>query len=302
MSPAIILGMRRTRLLVFVFIFGVAIIGCNDPEQRTERTETIGIKISDLEPFDKPEMPVERHFRIYTFILSEEMLASSDNIFEILSKNELTFVNAEAFKANGFAAGYAKGDLWEELGKRLKQAGAVGIKETAMIVYDDKGEDLTFGTLNKRVTIDYFTSASDSFTSDISPGHLAWRIIAIPIDDKPRTAEVSIAAVSKPDIPGSADPFLQSRKPKAVIYNVSEFELEMNPGDFLVLGPEKYDPEISLETLNLTASGQFELLDSDSNDIVDSPAGTLTLGRLLFKLEDKPLVRFFVVVCLGTGN
>ncbi len=296
------LVMNRTRLFVFLFIIAAAFVGCDEVQRKPMQIATEGVKISDLEPLDKPEMPPEIHFRIYTFILNEEMLAKSDNIFAILGKDPLTFVSSEAFKANGFATGFAKGNLWPELGRRLKQAGAVGAKDTAMTVYDDKGDDLVFGTLNKRVTIDYFTSSDASFKTNISPGKLAWRIIATPIDDKPGTAKVSIAAVSKPDFSRSADPFLESRKPKAVIYDASQFELEMSPGDFLVLGPEKYDPEISLETLGLTESGEFELLESGPREIADPQVGDLTLGRLLFKVERQPLVRFFVVVCIRTGN
>jgi len=294
--------MKLARLFVFLFIFSVAFVGCEDPDRRPIQIVTEGVKISDLSPPDKPAMPPEIHFRIYTFILSEQMLAESDNIFEILGKDTFTFVNSEAFKANGFATGYAKDNLWSELGRRLKQAGAVGVKDTAMIVYDNKGDDLVFGTLNKRVTIDYFTSSDASFKTNISPGKLAWRIIATPIEDKPGTAKVNISAVSKPDFSRSADPFLESRKPKAVIYDASRFELEMSPGGFLVLAPEKYDPEISLETLGLTESGEFELLESDPAAIADPQAGGLTLGKLLFKVEGRPLVRFVVVVCIRTGN
>jgi hypothetical protein len=294
--------MNRTRLCVFLFIIACGVAGCDQAQRKPMRVSTEGIKMSDLEPLDKPEMPPNIHFRIYTFILSEQMLAKSDNIFEILDKDPLTFVSSEAFKANGFATGYAKGNLWGQLGNRLKQADAVGVKDTAMIVYDDKGDDLVFGTLNERVTIDYFTSAEDSFETDISPGKLAWRIAAAAIEDKPMTAKVSIAAVSKPYVTRSTSSFLESRKPKAVIYDVSRFALEMNPGDFLVLAPEKYDPEISLETLGLTASGEFEVLGGGSEDTADAQTENLTLGRLLFKVHGQASVRFFVVVCIGVGN
>ncbi len=294
--------MKLARLFVFLFTIAATFTGCEEVDRKPMPVSTEGVKMSDLEPPDKPEMPPEIHFRIYTFILSEEMLAKSDNIFEIVGKDTFTFVSSEAFKANGFATGSAKGNLWPELGRRLKQAGAIGVKDSTMIVYDDKGDDLVFGTLNKRVTIDYFTSSDASFKTNISPGKLAWRIIATPIEDKPGTVKVSISAVSKPDFSRSADPFLESRKPKAVIYDASQFELEMSPGDFLVLGPEKYDPEISLETLGLTASGEFELLESDPKAIADPQTGDLTLGRLLFKVEGRRLVRFFVVICIRTGN
>ena len=73
-------------------------------------------------------------------------------------------------------------------------------------------------------------------------------------------------------------------------------------GDFLVMAHEKKHPEISLETFGLTASGEFEPLKGDPEDITDSPAEDMTLGKLLFKVEGRPLVRFFVVVCIRTGN
>lgn len=296
------LVMNGTRLLVFLFIIAFLFVGCDESQQTSKRAKTERIKISDLEPFGKREMPPEIQFRIYTFLLSEQMLTKSDSIFEMLDKDSLTFVNAEAFKANGFAVGYSKGNLWGELGERLRQAGAVGVKETAMMVYDDKGEDLTFGTLNRAATIDYFTSEDDSFRTTISPGQLAWRIVAVPIEDKPRTAEVNIVAISKPDFTMNSDMLQAKGKAKTVIYNVSGIELEMSPGDFLVLGPEKYDPELSLDTLSLTASGEFELLEDDPNDVADAGTGEMTLGKLLLKIEDKPSVRFFVVVCIRTGN
>jgi hypothetical protein len=294
--------MNRTRLFVFLFIIAFLFVGCDEGQQTSKRAKTEGIKISDLESFGKREMPPEIQFRIYTFLLSEQMLTKSDNIFEMLDKDSLTFVNAEAFKANGLAVGYSKGGSWGELGERLRQAGAVGVKETAMMVYDDKGEDLTFGTLNRAATIDYFTSEDDSFRTTISPGQLAWRIVAVPIEDKPRTAEVNIVAISKPDITMVAEAFRTKRKTKTIIYNVSGIELEMNPGDFLVLGPEKYDPDLNLDTLSLTASGEFELLEGDPNDVANADAGKMTLGKLLLKIEDKPSVRFFVVICVRTGN
>jgi hypothetical protein len=295
-------GMGRTLFYALLFAVAFALAGCQEDQNVPVQPQAQSTKLSDIQPLYKPDMPPELHFRIYTFQLDRNNLANADHIFEILEKEKFQFTDSEAFKANGFAAGSAKADAWQQLGEILQQAKAVGVRDSAMIVFDDGSQDLFFANTKQKRSINYYRSQHDSFKKNITQGQLAWRIRAWALEDKEKSAMVQIMPVSKPNVPPGINPFVRRKRPRMVIFDAVGFELEMTPGDFIVLSPESYDLDTNPDTIDLTNSEESELSKETPKISTESNLKKLTLGSLFFEIENKPLIRLFVVVCVGTGN
>jgi len=294
--------MSRTLFYALLFTVAFALAGCQEEQNKPVRPQVQSTKLSDIQPLYKPDMPPELHFRIYTFQLSRNNLANTNRIFEILEKEKFQFTNPEAFKANGFAAGFARADAWQQLGEGLQQAKAVGVRDSAMIVFDDGSQDLFFANTKQKRSIDYYRSQHDSFKKDITQGQLAWRIRAWPSEDKEKTALIQIMPVSKPDIPPGINPLTRRKRSKVVLFNTLGFELEMTPGDFVVLLPASDDPDTNPNTMYPTDAEESGSSKETQKTGAESNLEKSTLGSLFFEVESKPLIRLFVVVCVGTGN
>jgi hypothetical protein len=294
--------MGRTLFYALLFAVAFALAGCQENRNIPIQPQVQITKLSDIQPLYKPDMPPELHLRIYTFQLDRNNLANADHIFEILEKEKIQFTDPKAFKANGFAAGSARADVWQKLGERLQQAKAIGVRDSAMIVFEDSSQDLFFANTKQKKSINYYRSQYDSFKKDITQGRLAWRIKARPLEDKKKTALIQIMPVSKPDIPPGINPFVRRKRSRMVIFDAIGFKLEMTPGDFVVLSPESYDLDTSPDTINSTDSEESELSKETPKVSTGSNLKKSTLGDLFFEVENKPLIRLFVVVCMGTGN
>lgn len=276
--------------------------GCQEAQNIPDQPQAESTKLSDIQPLYKPDMPPELHFRIYTFQLHRNNLANADHIFEILEKEKCQFKNPEAFKANGFAAGSAKSDTWQQLGERLQQAKAVGVRDSAMIVFEDSSQDLFFANTKQKRSVDYYRSQNEHFKMDVVQGQIGWRIRAWSSQDKEKTAQVQIMPISKPDIPPDISPFVRRRRQRIVIFDTAGFELEMTPGDFVVLSPENYDSDTNLDTKDMTSPEESVLSTETPGTSAESNLTKSTLGSMFFEVENKPLIRLFIVVCVRTGN
>lgn len=298
----IINGMSRTLFYALLSALVFALAGCQEAQNVPFQPQAQSTKLSDIQPLYKPDMPPELHFKMYTFHVDKNNLANADRIFEIFEKDKFQFTNPDAFKANGFAASSAKAGLWQQLGEGLQQAKAVGVRDSAMIVFDDGSQDLFFANTKQKRSIDYYRSQHDRFKRDITQGQLAWRIRAWPLEDKEKTAMVQIMPVSKPDIPPGAKPLARRRRPRVVIFDAVGFELEMTPGDFVVLSPASCDLDTSPDTKDPAYPEESESSKETPKIGTESNLKKSTLGSLFFEVENKPLIRLFVIVCVGTGN
>jgi len=171
-----------------------------------------------------------------------------------------------------------------------------------MIVFEDSSQDLFFANTKQKRSIDYYRSQHDSSKMDLTQGQLSWRIRAWPLEDKEKTAMVQIMPVSKPDVPPGGKPLARRIRPGVVLFDTIGFEHEMTPGDFVVMSHASYDLDASLDTKDPAYPKESEPSKETPKISAESDPKKSTLGSLFFEVESKPLIRLFVVVCVGTGN
>ena len=138
-----------------VLITAVLIIGCAEPPNDGLTGPLAGIKLKDLRPADAYETPEEIHFRIFTFELPAKNFGLLEGTFESLWNSPLRFINYKAFSANGFSAGLGRDRMWDTVADKLRKAGAKKTKISALIIFDNTGNDFVAAGLSEEKTVFY---------------------------------------------------------------------------------------------------------------------------------------------------
>jgi hypothetical protein len=246
--------------------------GCKVPEKEKPIWEQV--KISDLatsadvnNPEGRPVKAINIDIHIF------EMPAEDTNVFnyvqQMLYTKPLQFNNYEAFKANSFSASFGQIQMWNTIANVLRDAGSKHTETVSLLMPDgSETSDFTIIMLKKEQTIFYISNAGSMEGAAVGPGKLALRIKAEKIPGSRGVCNVSATPVfTQPThIP---IPQLDKRaKSNEFLFTSAGFRLKMSPGDFVLLGPEKY---------------------------IDNQ---ITLGSLFFsRPKPKPTIRMFLLIC-----
>jgi hypothetical protein len=185
---------------------------------------------------------------------------------QMLYTKPLQFNDREALKANSFSAGFGQIEMWNTIANVLREAGCKHVETVSLLLPDGETNDFTITRLGREQTI-FYTSSSGSLEGvTIGPGKLALRIKVEKIPGSRGVCNVSATPVFTPP---TLIPQLAGRaKSNEFFFTSAGFYLKMSPGDFVLLGPEKY---------------------------IDNQ---ITLGSLFFSNpKPKPTIRMFLLIC-----
>lgn len=265
--------MIRVFQIVLLSCAALLLTGCNTSEETDALWHQV--KIGDLVPphdANRPagQLPETISFDIYIFEIPAENIDTLDNIWPMLYTKPLRLNDADAFKANSFLVGFGQVQMWDKIRDLLFAADAKKTETTSLLLSDGQAGDLTVAELDNEQTIFYISTAGSMEGTTIGPGNLALRIKPEKIPGSRGICEVDIKPVF-PSLIRTSIPQLAAReKSGEFLFTSAGFKLKMNPGDFVLLGPQKY---ISHQ---------------------------ITLGGLFFsRPEPKPVVRVFLFVCTG---
>lgn len=250
--------------------------GCNAHQKDVPIWEQV--KIGNLAPAHNAERPAARrlktiNFNVYIFDLPAENVGALEAVWQSLHTKPLQFNDYEAFGANSFSAGFGQLPIWNEIADLLRAAGAKKAETITLLLSDGRADNIAIAGLAGEQTIFYISTAGSMEGVTVEPGALALRIKAEKIPSERGVCNVHIVPVSSPLI---KTPFLQPNadaKSGEFHFTSAGFRLKISPGEFFLLGPQKYI----------------------SNQI--------TLGGLLFsKPGRKPAVRIFLFICTGIND
>jgi len=289
------------RWLFFVVLSApvVSIFGCAESQRTATAASLEGIKLSDLEPASVRKLPQNIHFHTFVFEMPSDSSVLLKDIFEQLSKSDLHFTNGRAFKQNGFAAGFGIDRMWNKVAEILRRAQAKKAQTRVLILFEDTPGDITAAKVSGEQTVFYITANGDIRTTLLANGQLAWRINAEPIAGQRDTSNVKICPVFMPAIGHTIAQMAGGARDSEIIFDSTAFTLRMSSGDFVVLGPEQYNPDAAiLSSAFFTLRGDI-VLPADSHDKTEK----IVLRHPNLKLyKDVPLIRIYLIVCMGTGN
>ncbi len=245
--------------------------GCKAPEKEKPIWENV--KLSDLATSSDVNNPEGRPLKTINLdIHIFEMPAEDTNVFNyaqrMLYTKPLQFNDYEAFKANSFSASFGQIQMWNTVANVLRGAGSKHIETVSLLLLDGETSNFTITRLNQEQTIFYISTTGSMEGATVGPGKLALRIKAEKIPGSRGVCNVSAMPVFMPPTHSPIPQLDERAKSNEFLFTSAGFGLKMSPGDFVLLGPEKY---------------------------IDNQ---ITLGSLFFSMpKPKPTIRMFLLIC-----
>jgi len=261
---------RIIQIALFGFV-GLVVTGCNSggkDEPIWEQT-----KITDLAPAADAKDATGKwlktiNFNIFIFDIPAENASALDGIWQGPYRKPLRFKDYDAFAANSFAVGFGQLDTWNAIADMLRSAGGERTEKISVLLTDDQPDDIVIGRLGSRQTIFYTPKSGSTEGTTAGPGKIALRVKAQKIPGSRGVCNFDVVPVFSPPISTSIPQLADREKAGEIVFTSCRFRAKMSPGDFILLGPQKY---ISRQ---------------------------VTLAGLLFsRSRRKPIVRTYLFVC-----
>ena len=290
--------MTRTLLNIALVIAAVCVTGCAEMEPKApqvSRNPLGGIKLDDLKHDSRASAPKQTQFQLLTFDVPADNKDLLEGVFGLLEQGSVHFTNRKAFWDNGFAAGYGRDEMWNDVAVKLRQTRARKTRTDRLVIYDDQGDDIIVSTIDNEHTVFYTTSDGVIAGVTLTNGSLAWRIRALPIAQFKDVAQVGIEPVFVPNSNSTIGRLAGKTTSEEVVFDSAAFNLKMSEGDFLFLGPRQYDEEdLSLSDLFFFLRSDFYLPRpiEDNQDSIPAKKPAYSLHK------DVPLVRLYLLVCV----
>ena len=265
------------------------LVGCEAPEEDKPIWEQV--KIGDLLPIHSGKRPSEGslkiiNFDLYVFEMPAENIGVLADIWQILYAQPFRFDDYDAFAANSFSVGFGQIQMWDEIGGLLDAGGAKMMPTVSLLLADGQSSDVTIRSLYGEQPVFYISSGGSMKGVTIGPGKLALRIKAEKIPGLRGVCNVRVHPVFSPPVTSSIPQLAARAKAGELPFISAGFRLKMSPGDFFLLGPEKYiSDQISLGSLFFSKpEGSLFFVKSESKPSAVIP-------------ERKPAIRVFLLVC-----
>ncbi|MFA5252961.1 MAG: hypothetical protein WC454_10310, partial [Phycisphaerae bacterium] len=229
---------------IMVFLCTAALLtSCKAPEKKKPAQEHL--KLSDLAPPSGAKSIADRRLKtinldIHIFEMPAENISALTDTWQILYTKPLRFNDHEAFKANSFAAGFGQIQMWNAIGNVLNDAGCKHIETASLLLPDGETSDFTITRLTKEQTVFYTSSSGSLEGATIGPGNLALRIKVEKIPGSRGVCKVNAQPVFPSLITSPIPQLAEHAKVNEFLFTPVGFNLKMSPGDFVLLGPDKY--------------------------------------------------------------
>ncbi|MFZ0033998.1 MAG: hypothetical protein WAK60_03285 [Sedimentisphaerales bacterium] len=257
-----------------IMVFGCTaalLTSCKTPEK--EKPIWQQVKISDLAPSADANHPASRLLKtinldIHIFEMPAENIDALNYARQMLYTKPLQFNNFDAFRDNSFSASFGQMQMWNKIADIFRIASGKKIETVSLLLPDGETNDFTITRLDKEQTIFYTSSAGTLEGATIGPGKLALRIKVEKIPGSRGVCRVDVLPVFPSPITSPIPQLAEHAKSNEFLFTSAGFSLKMGPGDFVLLGPEKYIGH------------------------------QISLGSLFFsRPKPKPTVRMFLLVC-----
>lgn len=279
--------MIRAFQIAVIGWLGVCLIGCTPLEKGKPIWEKV--KIGDIAPSQGGKMPgplplKTMNFDVHIFEIPAENISKLEDIQRTLYITPLRFNNYDAFKDNLFSVRFGQVEMWNKTLDLLRAAGGQRIVKVSLLLPDGQPNDIAVTGLDSQRAVSYVSSDGSRESTPIGPGVLVLRIKAEKIPASRGVCDLVAYPVFSLPI-RSAVPQLAARaRLREFSFGCAGFGLKMSPGDFVVLGSEKYVSD------QRVLGGLF----------FSKPEGSMFFSEAERKLpQHKPAVRIFLLVCTG---
>lgn len=280
---------RVFQIVVFSCVC-LLVTGCKIPEKNKPIWEQV--KISDIAPSDSnkqtgPKFLNTINFDVHIFEIPAENINKLDDIWKILYSQPLRFRDYKAFQANSFVVRFGQTPELNQMLDLLHAADGQKVITVKLLSADSQANDVIATRLNSQQDVLYVSRDGLTDKANVGPGLLCLRVRAQKTpgsrDMCSIIAEPAFSLLTSSPIPALA----KRARRHEFIFAPLAFGLKMSPGDFILLGPERYISDQS------TLGGLF----------FSEPKESLFFDETTLKLpEPKPAVRILILVCTGIIN
>jgi hypothetical protein len=277
---------RVFQVVVFSCI-GLLAIGCGAAKRN--RPVWKHVKIGDIAPSAGgeragPQFLKTINFDVHIFEIPAENINKLEDIRQILYTQPLRFRDYKAFRANSFFVRFGQAPVWNQVLDSLRAADGQKVVTVKLLLADGQHNDVIVTRLGSKQDVLYVSRSGLTDKASVGPGLLCLRVEADKVagsrDVCKIVAEPVFSLPTDSSIPGMAE---QAQRHEFVFAPLA-FGLKMSPGDFVLLGPERY------------VSDQKAL----TGLLFSEPERSLFFGGTGIKrAELKPAVRIFILVCAG---
>lgn len=230
------------KLMAFV-LPGLLLIGCDSTGENKPVWEQV--KLADLAPSHVDEKAENQllktiNFNIYIFETPAENADKLNAVWPILYTKPMRFNDKSAFNANSFLAGFGDAQMWNPVADLLRIAGSKRIEKISLLLLDGNANDVSIILLRDEQEIFYVPQGGVMEGVSVGSGKLVWRIKAEKKPGSRGVCKVEAEPVFLPPRHSLIPQLAAEEKTKEYVFSSAGFGLEMTPGDFVFIGPEKY--------------------------------------------------------------
>jgi hypothetical protein len=279
--------------LVLSFLL-VWLPGCNESEEKDPLLQDI--KLRDLAPSQGPDASGVQlletvNFNVYVFEIPAPKVNELSAVWQMLGGERVKLRHREAFGANSFLVGFGQGSMLRGVTALLDGADARRVQTVSLLLPDGQSGDLSVARLPRGQTV-FFTSPEGSVEGRaVGPGELALRIRADRIPRLRGICDLHADGVYSAPAPGSVPQLAARAKSEEFVFGSVGFGLIMAPGDFFLLGPERYvEDQMTLGSYFFSRPGP-----TSGKMLWVPPLSSTQKLRPYFG----PVARAYMVVCTG---
>lgn len=282
--------MIRAFQIMVLSCMSLLLTGCEVPEKRKPIWEQA--KIGDVATSSGREQLGSRplktiNFDIHIFEIPAENISKLNDIWRILYTQPLRFRDYKAFRANSFFVRFGQITTLDKVLNLLQATGGHKVSTVSLLLLDGQAEAVTIVGLDSERPVSYISTNSSMEGVNIGPGVLALQIRAGKVPGSKGVCNMIAQPVFSLPISSSVPELTVRARKREFPFTSAAFGLKMSPGDFTLLGPNKY---ISNEN---TLGGLF----------FSKPEGSMFFSETERKPPElKPAVRVFVLVCTGVPD
>ena len=278
--------MVRTIQIAILTLLGFLLTSCQ-PVSDNNLPDNINIKdLAPINPDGSPEFNKLKTLNLDLHILEVpvENFSKLDEIRRTLRIRPLKFNNYLAFSENSFSAYYGKNLTLSTVYGLLQIAGAQNVIRTAVMLPDGESDDVIIKQLPQIQTVSYSSLKGSQESARIGPGYFAMHIGVVKSNALKDAATVTIFPIFTIMSSNAISQLNQIEKERDFPFTSAALRLDMTPGDFIFLAPERLIIDQS------TLCGLF----------FGNPFGSIFLDFNDRKPpERKPTVRVYVLTCVG---
>ena len=255
--------MFRTIQIAFFIWLALFLTSC---EPASDNNFPKNLKIKDLAPINpdgSPEMRRLKTINLDLIVLEVpfDNFSKLDEIRRTLSVRPLKFNNYLAFSDNSFSAYYGKNKTLGTVYDLLTIAGAQQAKRMTVMLSDDDSDNVIIKQLSQVQNVSFTSMDREKETARIGPGYITLHINVEKANTLDQLAKVTMlplfTVMSSNTIPQYN--ILESKRDFP--FTSMALQLNMKPGDFIFLAPEKIPGNEDENSL--------------SNIFFDNPYGTM---------------------------